>query len=476
MKKITILLVYVTAISLCVCASIPLFSKSIVLDESYSIGLVRGTVSEIVHGTAGDVHPPLYYLILKMSAVFGGENLVKYRFVTALATYLNLLWLGATVIRKRWGSKVSFFYLLWFGLSYSTIEKSTLVRMYSWGAFFVTASALFLFAYYEKSKVRDLAVGVLMTLAAMYSHYYAVMAVFVAWVILLAAILVRNREEVWKILLCGAVIGLGYFPWLGVVLRQGRKVSDNYWITRFDWNDWFSAPAQLMDNALQGVGTAMCFLVFMLFVRAILHKKADALAALVVFLGTMFIGALLSLTVAPIWMPRYLYVAWGMLSLFVAIVIGEDGSMRMLLAQGGHLMLLCVMGFFSVRTICQDEIMTTTAAEWVAYLDANVEADACLIVDDPYEHYGIYQYYLPEAEIVMVEELAGMGGAKSLANILSGDRQFWYIIDEVQPRSNVIQMSEWLEAEGFEIEQTAYYTIQDKRLEVFAIGERAHEE
>ncbi|MCH5343495.1 MAG: glycosyltransferase family 39 protein [Acetatifactor sp.] len=476
MKKRDLFLPYVVALLLCVCISIPVFSNSIVMDEAYSIELVRGSMGEIIRGTAGDVHPPLYYLILKISAFFGGEDLMKYRFVTALATYLNLLWLGATVIRKRWGSKVSLFYLLWFGLSYSTIEKSTLVRMYSWGAFFVTASALFLFAYYEKSKVRDLVVGVLMTLGAMYSHYYAVMAVFSAWLVLLVAIWLRDRKQIWKILLCGVVIGLGYLPWLGVVLQQSRKVSNSYWITSFDWNEWFSTPALLMDNIFNGLGIAMYFLIFVLFVRAIIRKKIDALASMTVFLGTMFIGALLSLIVAPIWTPRYLYVAWGMLSLFAAIVIGEDGSLHMLLAQGGLFILLCVMGFFSVRTMLQDELMTSTASEWVAYLKENVEADACLIVDDPYEHYVVYRYYLPEADFVMVEELTALGGKRSLTDILNGDQQLWYVVNDIMPRCGVTRMSELMEAEGFEIEQTAYYTIQDKRLEVFAIGERAHEE
>lgn len=474
MKKIKTLLPYVIALLLCVSVSIPAFSESITLDEAYSVGLVRGTVKEIIHGTAGDVHPPLYYLILKFSAVFGGENLLKYRLVTALATYLNLLWLGATLIRRRWGCKISIFYLLWFGLAYSTIEKSTLLRMYSWGAFFVTASSLYLFAYYEGKKVKNLAMGALMTLAAMYSHYYAAMAVFVAWVILLGAVILRDRKRMWKVLLCGVLIGLGYLPWMGVVLRQSRSVSDNYWITRFDWDEWLSTPAQLMDNVLLGVGTAMCFLVVVLFVRTLLRKKADALAAMAVFLGTMFIGASLSLVVTPIWVPRYLYMAWGLLALFVAIAIGEDVGRYMLLPQAGCLVLLCIMGFFSVETILQDGVMTTTAAEWVAYLETNVEPDACLIVDDPYEHICVFQYYLPEAEIIMVEELTEMGGQRSLADILSEDRQFWYIIDNIQPRSNVTQMSEWLEAEGFGIEQVAYYTIQYKELEVFTIGEKAY--
>ena len=76
----------------------------------------------------------------------------------------------------------------------------------------------------------------------------------------------------------------------------------------------------------------------------------------------------------------------------------------------------------------------------------------------------------------MVEELTALGGGRSLTDILNGDRQLWYVINERMPRCGVELMSELMRAEGFEMEQTAYYTIQDKRLEVFTIGERAHGE
>ena len=234
MTKVKNVIPYIVAMAVCGFVAFPVVSNSVVLDEAYSILLVRGSVPEIIKGTAVDVHPPLYYLILKLTSLFVGESLVWYRIVTALATWLNLLILGATFIRKRWGWRVSVIYILWFGLTYSTLEKSSLVRMYSWAAFFVTATALFLFAYYEKRSMKSLALGILMTLGAMYTHYYAVLAVFVIWVMLLAAFWLR-REKVWGILLGGVIVTVGYLPWLGVLLTQFRNVAEDYWISSFDW-------------------------------------------------------------------------------------------------------------------------------------------------------------------------------------------------------------------------------------------------
>ena len=47
--------------------ALPVFSKSIIMDEAYSMLLVQGSIGEIISGTAIDVHPPLYYLILKVA-------------------------------------------------------------------------------------------------------------------------------------------------------------------------------------------------------------------------------------------------------------------------------------------------------------------------------------------------------------------------------------------------------------------------
>ena len=73
MKRFKGIAPYITAIFVCIFVSFPAVSQSVVLDEAYSAGLVRGNIPSIIHGAAIDVHPPLYYLILKVSRFFGGE-------------------------------------------------------------------------------------------------------------------------------------------------------------------------------------------------------------------------------------------------------------------------------------------------------------------------------------------------------------------------------------------------------------------
>ena len=469
MKKAKIFLPYLLAGILCLLITIPVSSNSVELDEAYSINLVRGSIGEIVKGAAADVHPPLYYLILKLSALFGGESLVKYRFVTALAAYLNLFLLGATIIRKYKGCRVAVLYILWFGVSYCTFERSVVVRMYSWAAFFVTAAALFAYGYYKKGKLRDYILAIAMTIAAMYTHYYAVMAVFFVWVLLLVFFVIYKRRQTGRVIFGGLIVAAAYLPWLRALISQSSRVADDYWISGFDWKEWFETPAQLMDSSLPGIGMVHYFFVFVALLLAVIRRNKAALCCALVFAATMVSGALLSAFVAPIWVGRYLYAAWGLLALLVALAVGEMRGEYSLLFQGVFSGILCITGVFSVQGILQDELVTSTADEWVAFLEENISAEDIIIVDDPYEHKCVFEYYLPDNEIVMSEELKPLGGSRELEEILkhSGENQVWYIIDTVQPRLGLERMIELMETAGYEMQSRAAYTIKYKALQIY---------
>lgn len=474
-KKYTAAIPYLSAFIICLLISLPVFSQSIVLDEGYTVTLVRNNIWGIIQGTAADVHPPLYYLILKFSSWFGGESFVKYRIITILAVYLNLIVLGATLVRRRWGNRTAIFYLLWFGSVYCTFEMSNQIRMYSWAAFFVAAMALHLFFYYEEGKKRDYILGILMTLAAMYTHYYAVLSAFLMWVMILAAVVIHKKEKLKWILLGGVCIAAGYLPWALVLFAQAGRVSHDYWISAISWQEWFASPAQMMECTLAGTGTVLYFLLFLLFLLAVLRKQKDALLFFAVFAGTMLAGMLLSVLVAPIWQNRYLYVAWGGLSLFAAIVTGKKISEISFIPQFLLGVVLCFMLALSVKTIRQDGLMSSSDKEWVDFIKREVKPDALLIVDDPHEHICVFEAYLPDAEFIMTEGLS----AEALQSALdaAGERQIWYIIDHIQARLGHARISEMLNQMNYEVggQPVAAYTIKYKNLGIYEVEKKAYE-
>lgn len=462
--------IYILATAVCLAFSVPVFSHSIVLDEAYSIVFARGNLADIVRATAADVHPPLYYFLLWFVRVLFGESIVKYRIITALAAYLNLFWLGATLIRRKWGDGTAVFYILWFGLTYCTFEKSMIIRMYPLGCLLVTAVVIYLFSLYENWQKKDYILSILLTIAAMYTHYFAVMAVFAAWVILFAAVYLKKRQRVWQVLGGGVLIALGYLPWMGVVLSQTRKVTEGYWIPSFNWGNWFKAPALLMESSLTGCGYALHVLVFALLFMACLRRNRDALIAGLVFACTMLIGALLSVCVAPIWEERYLYVAWGVLALAMALVLGQRSSAFSWVSQGLAVLLFSVVGAFSFGTMYQSGLNTDTAREWTEFLEVYVEAGDLIIADDDREHILVYQAYLPDNQVVLLREVADMDDSKAaLLFADAAERPVWYAVNYVMQAEGVSVMEDVCERYGLSMQSAGRFTIQAKDIEVFRV-------
>lgn len=477
MRKIGTVLPYICAGILCILISFPMFSQSIYIDEAYSIEFVREGVASIVASTAADVHPPLYYLILKVAEVLFGENPAVYRLVSLLALYINLLVIGATYVRRRWNNATAVFYVLWFGAAYVTFERSVAIRMYSWAALFVTAAAIFLLEYYEKGKMRDYVLGIIMTLAAMYTHYYAVFAVFVAWVMVLVAVLWRKRERIGKVILAGGVIAVGYLPWMSVVANQTKSVKSDYWIQPLDWGAWFTSPAEMMESSMTGIGFVFFVLILGMLVAALLQKNREALLSFAVFGGTMLMGALISVLIVPIWDTRYLYVSWGLMALFVGLVAGSSKKETSYIPQGVLVLLLVAETFFSVTSMQEHDMVTCGADEWVEFLAENVETNANVIYADPTEHVRIYRVYMPDVEFTNASELFWSDGQETLQNILQqGDtEQVWFMINYTQSALGN-RVREAVNAQGYELESAGVYSIQAKNIEVFRIGRAANEE
>lgn len=471
--KLKVILIYALAIIVCILTLPPIFTNGIMLDEAYSIYLAKGNIIDIVNETALDVHPPLYYLILKLFAVITSYSMIGFKLTSVIPTALNLIWLGAVIVRKRWGCRVAAPYILWFGLSYSTFVFSTQIRMYSWGCFFVTATCLFLFKYYEEKKTKDYVLAILFSLSAMYTHYYAVIAVFVAWVILLINTLIKERKNIKKIVLAGIIIFVGYLPWFGIVFRQSSKVSDDYWIQSFRWQDCILSPVELMKCDYPDVAYVLFMLSIAFIIVAIIRKNKVSLCAVSVFAGTVVLCGIISVVVAPIWQSRYLYNSWGMFCLAIALVIGEKKNRLSLFPQGLTIVLLIITGVISIHSFLSGELNVNTSNEFVAYINNNISVEDCIIVDDPAEHHVLYEYYIPESKIIMSDELDIMLGDVDINVIMEDyeEQDVWFIADYVLKQVGKDKFEQYLLENGYRLEHKGLYTMQYKILDIYLIKE-----
>ncbi|MBO5093019.1 MAG: hypothetical protein J6C33_01535, partial [Lachnospiraceae bacterium] len=209
-------------------------SPILIGDETFSMKLVENSFSEIIRLTALDVHPPLYYILLKVVVELG--NLVSLNPVISgkLASILPFLLLGVvsmTKIRKRFGGfAASFFFMSIMGMP-QMMNYSVNIRMYSWGMFFVVMAFLAFCDIILENKFKPAILQfIIYSVMAAYTHYFACIGIAFLYFALLLYWYRYHREKIKTWFLCAAIICICYLPWIPIVYRQVGGVKEGYWI------------------------------------------------------------------------------------------------------------------------------------------------------------------------------------------------------------------------------------------------------
>ena len=204
-------------------------------DEVWTLLLIRSrSFPGIARATALDVHPPLYYWLLKaVWTVFPG-SVATAKLFSVLPLAAGLFVCVRRLCRERDVPGACLFVLLVLAAR-QLVAVSTEIRMYAWAAFFVLM-AHFSGSDLVRTKKRrcSFALGVWSALSAL-THYLA--GLFAASVIGTAAIALwfldrtDRKKTATRILLAGFVALVPFLPWAGVFLRNLSSVSGGrFWI------------------------------------------------------------------------------------------------------------------------------------------------------------------------------------------------------------------------------------------------------
>lgn len=208
---------------------IMVFNMNFWSDEGYSIMLSRMSLSDMLNATAGDVHPPLYYILLQIICRLTGFSWISYRFLSVIP-YGILLIFALTVIWKKFGKEPAIIWITFASLLNTVVEYNVQVRMYSWGTLFVMMSFYCLYESLEHNRKRDYAAFVVMSLGAAYTHYYCLISVSFFFIVLLAAAIIERKKYLKKGLIACAVTVLAYLPWFFVLLKTFNRTQESYWM------------------------------------------------------------------------------------------------------------------------------------------------------------------------------------------------------------------------------------------------------
>jgi len=226
--------------------------RSFWFDEAFSWRLTRFPLVEMVERTAWDVHPPLYYLLLKPWAALGGTSPVALRSLSLVFSGLTVVGmylftaeafagreeLGVGAAQKAKG--LGLFVAGLVALSIFQARYGSEARMYA------LATALAAFSGWsllralraDSGRRRKWLVYGLLSLLFLYTHNYALFSLAAQAVFVVGFLCVQADWDAGAFLrgptfryalLTAAAVALGYLPWLPVLLRQRAQVQADYW-------------------------------------------------------------------------------------------------------------------------------------------------------------------------------------------------------------------------------------------------------
>jgi len=255
-------------------------ADSLWYDETVSLLLARADLSELIRHTAGDIHPPLYYLLLHFWGQFAGWSEFSAAFLS--------LWFGVLLIAlvyrvtREWtspldrtsppapllrgegrktsppapllrgeGRVIAIVAALLVAVSPYNIWYSQEVRMYTLGAALGLLSVYFLRRMLRNAQVltRDFFAYALFTALGFYTLYYFVFLVAFEWLWVAARIWQTANRRLptayrlpFTFLLSQFAVVVLYLPWLPIAFRQATDPPVP------PWREFVGLPRMVLET------------------------------------------------------------------------------------------------------------------------------------------------------------------------------------------------------------------------------------
>lgn len=308
------------------------FSPNIWVDEAFSIALTAHPWGEMLSIAATDVHPPLYYIILKASTgallfIFPDASPICIGKLVSVLPFALLMWIAVTKVRRTWGNYVGGLWCAALFAAPSLIPQGVEIRMYGWAMLFLTLAYLFAYDVINKARKRDWCWFALAGLTSAYTHYYACIAVTPVYLLLLYTSFRKGRANLLRWGLAATVTVVGYLPWLFIFINQAQTVAGNYWISYPNLAEYQRYAVGVLQNPL---ATGVVFLIIFLLLISLCRGKGSSLSEGYILTGvfcgaaTLAVGLAATYLIRPVFTFRYIYP--GLACFWLALIIGTKCS------------------------------------------------------------------------------------------------------------------------------------------------------
>lgn len=384
-----------------------LYHQSIRLDESQSINLATRPLGTLIKYNAGDVHVPLYFLLLHFWIQIFGTNVFAIRTLSLIFFIFSLPFIY--IVAKASSNKnIAFLTIILIMLSPFIMWFTMEARMYTL-LILVTIINHFLFLRtYNTDGERGKTEYVLSAIAGLYTHYFFIFLLASQAIYVLYERLYIKKSSFTKTYFALLFTSFLFFvPWIIYVLIQGKITNTQPLLAKPTTYNIFQTLINFVFGFqkynIQTVLISMWPLLIVLFFAVFTQKRKIHIRNIEYFLITTFVPVILVFVISyfrPIFLPRYLiFVTPTMFLILAWLILNASKSLTSLVPMA----LLAVMILFLVY---QNSSSATPVKEdyqdVVAYLNTTVHPQDLVAVSAPFTVYPIEYYYNGAARITTI--------------------------------------------------------------------------
>ncbi len=313
--------------------------SSIWFDEAFSAYIIQFDFAEIARYTATDVHPPLYYWLLKLWSMLFGTGELALRSMSMFFAGVAITF-GFLLARRYFGRQAAWLSLLFMALAPMLVRYGQEMRMYTLAAA-IAMAATYVLARATEGKNRKLWVtyGVLVGLG-MLTHYFTALVWIAHWVwrasVTKGSLKARIRQMLTKQWLWAHGVAIGLFAlWLPFLARQLVDVQVNgFWIPpvtpttipNFLTNVLFYQEQTMVTGWLALAFLGIVGLLVWLAVRVYgglngMQRRVYGLVAAVAFVPMIVLFLASMPPLRPAFVDRYLVSIVAAVSLFTGVTL-----------------------------------------------------------------------------------------------------------------------------------------------------------
>jgi 4-amino-4-deoxy-L-arabinose transferase-like glycosyltransferase len=227
---------------------IAISNRNIQYDDAFSYFLARVSLENIIHGTAADTMPPLYYFLLHFWQLISTE--VWFLRLLSVLLSLGAMFFLFAFMRRAISINGGLWAALYAAISPLQIYHAQDIRMYALLVFCCWGYLFFFYKVWENNNLKQRSTGawigmVAFGAGAMYTHNLAIF-----WIVapVLFVVVRKSWKFLWKYLLALFLIGLTALPWLVMVPGQVQKIQGAFWTPRPGLVEIFQSIMMLTFN------------------------------------------------------------------------------------------------------------------------------------------------------------------------------------------------------------------------------------